>query len=182
MRAALSIFVTMLVSAPALAETPVGERTVKLVDQNGDAEVIATIAFKPSAGGSAYTIDWRDEVFTDHFLSMRPFKCLEGPETLWCRVPYPYAIERRVTPDDLTDLEYDTLFVWKGAGEYGINLWNGIYYRMKRDENGIAGDLHEFDANLLAVPPEDGNLRPISGQDLEPGDPESHWLPRIVIE
>ena len=136
----------------------------------------------PRDGATSYKIDWADDVFADHFLSMRPFKCLESAAKHWCRVPYPYEIRRSVSADDLTDLEYDLLFVWKGANEYGINLWNGVYYKLSIDGDRVAGDLHEMDMDMLGVPPDAGELRPIKAKHLEEGDPESHWLPRIVIE
>jgi hypothetical protein len=127
-----------------------------------------------------YSLSMADAPFSDHFLSMRPFKCLEGPEKLWCHVPYPYEINRDLS-GDLTDLEYDMLFVWKPAGEYGIDLWNGVYYRLQPDGDGLRGMMHEMDMNLLAVPPAQGELRPISPQDIEPADPSSHWLPVLRV-
>ena len=120
--------------------------------------------------------------FEDHFLSMRPFRCLEGPERHWCHVPYPYEIERNIS-DTLTDLEYDFLFIWKGATEYGINMWNGVYYKLEAEPSGrLVGVLHELDMNLLSVPPEDGVTRPLKPGDLHESEPESHWLPRMIIE
>jgi len=129
-----------------------------------------------------YSLTLDEESFSDHFLSMRPFKCLEGPNKHWCHVPYPYKINRRVSSNDFTDLEYDFLFVWKGATEYGINMWNGVYYRLTETDGTLVGQIHEMDMGLLAVPPDEGELRPISEYDLEESDPESHWLPRLVIE
>nr|MDJ0640618.1 hypothetical protein [Paracoccaceae bacterium] len=117
----------------------------------------------------------------DHFLSMRPFKCLEGPEKHWCHVPYPYEIRRDLSAD-LTDLEYDFLFLWKAATDYGIDTWNGVYYRLEADGAGFAGTLHELDLGQLAVPPAAGELRPIAEKDLHEADPESHWLPRLIVE
>lgn len=159
-----------------------GEKTVSLVDQQGDLHPVADVVFTPKENGSTYEIEWRDNAFADHFLSMRPFKCLEGADKHWCRVPYPYEIRRMVADDDLTDLEYDLLFVWKGATEYGINLWNGVYYRLESQNGRLTGTLHEMDMDKLGVPPDAGNLRPIREVDLEEGYPESHWLPRLVIE
>lgn len=159
-----------------------GEKTVSLVDQQGVLHPVAKVVFTPSDTGSRYEIAWRDDVFADHFLSMRPFKCIEGADKHWCRVPYPYDIRRQVTPGDLTDLEYDLLFVWKGATDYGINLWNGVYYKLGTRDGRLTGTLYEMDMDKLGVPPEAGNLRPIREADLEEGYTESHWLPGLVIE
>ena len=159
-----------------------GKKAIKLVEVGGKTHTVAEIHFLPSANGSSYKIHWKDERFSDHFLSMRPFKCLEGSTKYWCRVPYPYEIRRQVSAVDLTDLEYDLLFIWKGAKEYGINMWNGVYYKISAEDGKLVGALNEMDMDKLSAPPDDGNLRPIREQDLEPGEPESHWLPKLVIE
>ena len=128
-----------------------------------------------------YSVTMAEAPFTDHFLSMRPFRCLEGPAKHWCHVPYPYEITRQIG-DDLTDLEYDFLFLWKGATEYGINMWNGVYYVLEDDNGRLVGALHEIDMDILSAPPDTGNLRPVEAKHLEPGEPDSHWLPVLVIE
>lgn len=166
-------------AAPLAAFEFSGAKTVTLVESDGTAHVVADITFDETG---SYKISWRDETFGDHFLSMRPFKCLEGETKYWCRVPYPYDIKRQVSGSDLTDLEYDLLFVWKGSKEYGINMWNGVYYRLESEDGRLVGTLSEMDLAKLASPPEDGNLRPIRDADLQPGEPDSHWLPGLVIE
>ena len=124
MRYLLGLALTTTLAIPAEADGWEG-RKVFLETAQGERTHVATLA-GPEHG---YRMALNEEVFSDHFLSMRPFKCLESPEKHWCYVPYPYEISRKVSADDLTDLEYDLLFVWKGATEYGINLWNGVYYR-----------------------------------------------------
>jgi hypothetical protein len=133
------------------------------------------------ADDGTYSIDRTNGAYNDHFLSMRPFKCLEGPQKHWCHVPYPYEIQRDIS-DDLVDLEYDFLFLWKGSTEYGINMWNGVYYKLERTGKTLTGTLHEMDMDLLSAPPPPGELRPIKAQDIHESDPDSHWLPRLVIE
>ena len=181
MRAFLTFCFAVFASAVAQADPLSGEKAVKLVSADGAEIVVATVVFSPEGDGT-YTITQNDAVFTDHFLSMRPFKCLESPEKHWCYVPYPYEITRKVSAEDLTDLEYDLLFVWKGATEYGINMWNGVYYRMEIDGDRLIGRLHEMDMDILSAPPEPGNLRPVREVDLEESDPDSHWLPVVVVE
>ena len=176
--AALALTAVAAAAAPPLE----GERTVYLTDRAGERTAVADLSFSPDGDGATYTITMREGPFTDHFLSMRPFKCLEGASKHWCHVPYPYEIRRRVTAEDLTDLEYDLLFIWKGAAEYGINMWNGVYYQLKMDGGRITGSISEMDMDKLAVPPDAGVLRPIRAQDVEEGDPDSHWLPFVVVE
>ena len=162
-----------------------GNKTLFLVEENGDKHALASVKIGAAAkdGLQNYALEWDDAKFEEHFLSMRPFRCFEGQQKYWCRVPYPYEIRRQISAGDLTDLEYDTLFIWKGATEYGINMWNGVYYKLESVGDGaLAGRLHEIDMERLAVPPEAGNLRPVREQDLEEGEPSSHWLPTIVIE
>ena len=176
-------FLLMVVFAWPVAAGPTGgpiagEKTVLLHPAEGDPIAVAEVTF---AGDGGYKVVWDDSKFGDFFLSMRPFKCLEGTEKLWCRVGYPYEIKRSVSAD-LTDLEYDLLFVWKNASDYGINMWNGVYYRLSEDGERITGVLHEMDMDVLAAPPDDGSLRPITEDDLDEGDPDSHWLPKLTIE
>ena len=166
----------ILAAMPALAAE---SHRIYLVPGEGERIDAGALHLEPDG---AYRVVWDDTRFGDFFLSMRPFKCLEGTEKLWCRVEYPYENNRRIGDGDLTDLEYDLLFVWKNANDYGIDMWNGVYYDLSASGDGWEGALFEMDMNVLAAPPEDGNLRPIEPGMLEEGDPDSHWLPRIVIE
>lgn len=190
-----SLAALLLMAAPALAAPALalaaealrpGTRAILVSDGTGAAPIrvgALTLAPADANGESAMEVTWVDALFGDHFLSMRPFKCLEGPEQLWCRAPYPYDNRRKISATDLTDLEYDLLFVWKPKGAYGIDLWNGVYYRLSVAADGtIAGELHDFDMNPLGVPPEAGNLRPLGPDDLTPGPDDGRWLPRIVIQ
>jgi len=178
----LVMLATCWLGAGVLAAPLEGTRTLFLVEPGGARHDIASIRFTPGETGSTYEIAWREDRFSEHFLSMRPFKCLEGPQKYWCRIAYPYPNRRTVSTEDLVDLEYDTLFIWKGATEYGINMWNGVYYRLRIEGDTIVGRIHEMDMDRLSAPPEEGNLRPVREMDLEPGEPDSHWLPTLVIE
>ncbi len=178
----LAVAVLALISTSQTAPALEGAKTVFLTNARGDRIAVADIEFSPSDQGATYEITMRDDPFTDHFLSMRPFKCLEGSAKHWCHVPYPYEIRRTVSPDDLTDLEYDLLFIWKGATEYGINMWNGVYYQLEMTDGAITGALSEIDMDTLSAPPPAGDLRPIREQDVEESDPDSHWLPFVVVE
>ncbi|WP_299676056.1 hypothetical protein [uncultured Roseobacter sp.] len=166
-----------LVLVPGLAgAAEVDGATVYLEEADGTRIEVATLA----GPRNSYSVALNDAVFSDHFLSMRPFRCIEGAEKIWCHVPYPYDIKRDIS-DDLIDLEYDFLFVWKGKTDYGINMWNGVYYRLETVGEGLVGRMYEMDMGVLAVPPEAGELRPVREVDLEEADPEGHWLPRMVI-
>ena len=161
------------------ADIAAGPKTITLT---GPADQRRDIATLDLATDGSYRITWNDAEFDDFFLSMRPFKCLTGRDKHWCHVPYPYAIERRISQEDLTDLEYDLLFLWKGAGDYGINMWNGVYYRLEHQDGRLVGQMYEMDMDLLSAPPAPGNLRPLGAGDLHETDPDGHWLPGLVIE
>lgn len=152
-------------------------RVVYLEDNTGKRVEIARL----EGESDSYSVVMNDDAFSDHFLSMRPFKCIDGADKTWCHVPYPYEIARK-TDQDLVDLEYDFLFVWKGKTDYGIDMWNGVYYVLEPMGRSIVGRMHEVNMDILAVPPEGGELRPIKSKDLEVAEPDSHWLPRLIIE
>ncbi|MGB1033474.1 MAG: hypothetical protein ACPGVS_00505 [Primorskyibacter sp.] len=155
-------------------------RDVFLEDGAGHRLEVARLEVAEDGG---YRVTMTDTHFTDHFLSMRPFKCLEGASKTWCHVPYPYEIARDISVD-LIDLEYDFLFVWKKSNEYGINMWNGVYYKLDAAEAGdrLIGTLHEMDMDVLSAPPDAGVLRPLRASDIHQSDPDSHWLPRLIVE
>ena len=182
MRHLIAVTLAATLATPGLAEPLSGERQIIFVDGEGNRHTAGRVAFTPQGNQTSYSISWTPSAFEDHFLSMRPFRCMEGPAKLWCHVPYPYPINRTISGDDLTDLEYDLLFVWKGASDYGINMWNGVYYQLEATETGLAGHLHEMNMDVLSAPPPDGSLRPVKAGDLHQVDPGGHWLPRVLIE
>lgn len=167
----------------ALADPFSGQKEITLRAVDGTEIAIGHVTFHAdSATGTAtYDLDLARDVFAQHFLSMRPFRCLEGPRQHWCHLPYPYDIDRRVSDDDLTDLEYDLLFAHKGAPDYGIDMWNGLYFKLSVEGDQLSGHLFEVDMGLLAIPPAPGARRPIGPADIHDTDPDAHWLPEIII-
>ena len=180
--ARFSLVAGLLAASAASADPLAGTKTVTLMAPDGSRLAVGRVRFEPDGDASRYALSWDEAAFEDHFLSMRPFRCLAGPDKHWCQVPYPYDIRRRVDAQDLRDLEYDMLFVWKGAGDYGINMWNGVYYVLEIDGDRIVGRMREIDMDILSAPPAAGDLRPLRPGDLHETDPESHWLPIVVIE
>jgi hypothetical protein len=47
--------------------------------------------------------------------------------------------------------------------------------------NGIEGQLHDVDLNVLKVPPEDEELRPITPDMLYTANPDKHWFMKVLI-
>ncbi len=174
---------TMLFAAPAFAQ----DYTITLKGNADESIEIGVLTTTPSVQESEkkvvdYKIKLHTNEFEEHFLSMRPFKCLPAGEKLWCYTPYPYDIKRQISADEVTDLEYDLIFVWKPKGEYGINLWNGAYYKLESTESGWKGTMQEYDLNILGIPPEAGELRPILKKDLHEASTEDHFFPFIEIK
>lgn len=156
--------------------------TVYLSDQSEHRVAIARLTVQAQNQDQGYQLELIDSAFDDYFLSMRPFKCALKQDNMLCYVAYPYQNRRHISRQDLTDLEYDLLFNARTDKEYGINPWNGRYFRLHWEGERILGELHEVDLNLLASPPEDGNLRPITAAELTPAAPGAKWLPRLIIE
>ena len=174
----LAIAFGVMWAAPSFAE----DYSITLKGSADEALTIGVLTTeKAEQGGVDYKIQWEADKFEDHFLSMRPFKCLSGGAKLWCHTPYPYEIKRHLSDTDVTDLEYDLIFVWKPEGEYGINLWNGVYYQLEATEFGWKGVMQEYDLNILGIPPKAGELRPILEKDLHEASVEDHFLPFIEI-
>lgn len=182
-----SVLIFVITLMMLSAQTAFAESYTITLKGNADESIkIGVLTTTPSSKESEkkvvdYKIKWDTTEFEDHFLSMRPFKCLPAGEKLWCYTPYPYEIKRQISADDMTDLEYDLIFVWKPKGEYGINLWNGVYYKLEATEFGWKGTMQEYDLNVLGIPPEKGELRPILKKDLHEASTEDHSLPFIEI-
>ena len=159
-----------------------GQRIISLIDNDGSKYEIGTINFNQENEKVMYNITLDDTKFSNEFLSMRPFQCINQPKQMLCHLIYPYEKVGYITSDDLTDLEYDFLFLHKSPSEYGINAWNGLYYLLTVESDKLIGNLNEVDLNVLAAPPEDGDLRPVTKDMLYEVDPINHMYPSLVIE
>jgi len=155
-----------------------------LIDQSGDELPIGTVEFSSLSDASdTYTVNVNVEssAFSDQFLSMRPFDCITESAEWYCYLLYPYELARTVTKDNLTELEYQLLFIWKSAKEFGIDAWNGIYYQLSwQDDGSLAGELLQGDLNVLAEPPEP-NSHPINLDEFIKEGSASRQYPSLVI-
>lgn len=91
--------------------------------------------------------------FTDHFLSMREFKCLPGQGEIMCLVSYPYPQPGHIAANDLGWLEHSLLFMFKKQSELGAQLWNGVILKLSATSTGLAGAPQAVDLNRIAAPP-----------------------------
>ncbi|MES1925958.1 hypothetical protein [Salinisphaera sp. T31B1] len=152
-----------LLAALAIPALAARSLVVSLIPAQGPEVAVADLRLEDSG---AYRLIYRSAPFTPHFLSMRPFECLNAAPRLQCHLPYPYAKGHRVSADDLADLSYDLLFLVKQAGEYGVDFWNGRYYRLSWEGDTIVGQAMAADMNILASRPPAGNDRPLKPVDL----------------
>lgn len=163
---------------------PLGTKTVTLISAGGERLDIATVEFSKSTEHNVrtFTVLLDQTKFQEEFLSMRPFSCLPDAKEMWCHLAYPYELERVITSDNLQDLEYGLLFLFKPPEAYGIDAWNGLYFKLALGSEGtLAGSVHEADFNILAVPPDEGQLRPITHDALSETSPTQHRFTRIEI-
>ena len=183
-RTALTLLTLLPLPALASPDSPpdalTGKKHLFLVDARNNEIPIGNIQFTPSGAGVRYQLHMEHEQFKDFFLSMKEMKCLEGPE-LMCHLPYPYEQPRTITPDDLSWLSHDLLFMYKKPNEFGANFWNGIYFDMRLDAGVIKGEAQAVDLNLLAAPPDDLTVPPVNEGERDEIDVTLRWLPYIVI-
>lgn len=177
------IFTLVLVCVPsAHAQTlPIGKRQVFLIDAEGKPQQVGEVMFDGTGESRKVQVSMDAPQFTDHFLSMRPFRCIENARQWACHLEYPYKLRKEITASDLTDLEYQLLFIGKKPSEFGINAWNGLYYKLALQADGkLVGVLHEADFNVLAVPPDKDYARPIADAQLSPASSTPRYV-RVEI-
>ncbi len=167
----------------AAAQPFPGKAQIVLIAADKSELPVGQVTFIPQADDSALIdVEIESERLTDHFLSMRPFRCIEGEDEWFCHQPYLYSIRNQISADDLTDLEYQLLFIRKIPSEFGIDAWNGLYYQLElRDDGSIGGSLLEGDLNVLQSPPAEQYARPIDLFEFVEADPERRLYPAIEI-
>lgn len=172
----------LLLAAPALATALPEKAGIFLIDAEGKEIALGTVTFSGAEDTKKIAVSIESPKFTDQFLSMRPFRCLQGDTEWFCYLPYPYDIKNEISADDLTDLEYHLLFVRKKPAEFGIDAWNGLYYKLRLEDSGeITGELLEGDLNVLASPPEGTYARPIDLDDFIEAEEGKRLFPKLVI-
>lgn len=174
----------LALALPLQAAELSGTRQIVLSNAQGERIPIATVAFEPAGAGRwRFTLHLDESRFGEHFLAMRPFKCLTGARQQLCH--FPYASEQVVAADDLVPLEYALMFLHTKPAAVNVDARNGVYYRLRWKENGapvaIEGKLYDVDMDPIVVPQGD-RRRPIRSEHLIAADEDSHWLPRLTIE
>jgi predicted secreted protein len=144
---------------------------------------IGTVTFTPRADGRVSFI-WKADTsrFTDHFLSMREFKCLPGSGENMCLVPYPYPQPSTIAVNDLAWLEHSLLFMFKKQSELGAQLWNGVIWKLAVSGNGLAGTPQAVDLNRIASPPARTDAPPFGPAQRDDIPLTSRWYNKITVE
>lgn len=127
-----------------------------------------------------FSFERRDEAFTDHFLSMKEMKCLEGPE-LWCHIAYPYPLNRDFNADKAW-LSHDLLFMYKKSNQFGAKLWQGVYYKFTHEDGRLIGYANGVDLNEIASAPDQTDTPFYNESYMEPHNSEERWLPTLTID
>ena len=179
----LALAVGLLVaSSTAQANALTGNKTIALHSRDGSIMPIGTVHFKPQGDKIGFTVKMDPLKLKDFFLSMREFKCAEGPSEIQCYVPYPYAQPGTITATDLSWLEHALLFFYKQPSDFGAKLWNGVYYRLKISDKGLVGTPQAVDMGLIGVPPENLNIPPFSAGERSEMTPGARWFDKLTIE
>lgn len=182
-RLAWLALVCVAVPGVAVAAELSGVKTVTVVTRDHQKLVIGTAEFVPSANGAvAFKLKMNHALFSDHFLSMKEFKCLTSASELSCHVPYPYANPATVSGNDFAWLEHSLLFLFKQPRDFGAKLWNGIYFRMEREGEGLVGFPQAVDLNYISAPSDTPMIPPFT-PDLRDDFPSgARWIERLQIQ
>jgi hypothetical protein len=175
---ALSLTFSSVASAQSMALT--GTKTIWLTNAQGEKVQWGTVVFEPPAGEKQKFAVNPSPDLREHFLAMRPFKCLAGPRQQLCWFPYT-QVAQEIVGNDTTPLEYALMFLHTKPAALHVNSGNGLYYRLTRTERGFTGALHDVDMDPIVVPRNDRE-RPIKPAMLSVAEPASHWLPVLLIE
>lgn len=172
----------LLTVLPASAWELAGSKQISVRTREQQLVPIGTVVFTPDAtGGASFTLHMDHSRFQDHFLSMKEFKCLESPDEVLCHVPYPYRHAGRVSGTDYAWLEHSLLFLFKQPRDFGAKLWNGLYFRLERDADGLVGLPQAVDLNLISAPPDDLSTPPYNPSTRDDVAPATHWITAVVI-
>ena len=180
MKGLIFLSTLMLFSPLARADIPIGSKQVLLETAGGERFEFGTLEISRSADEYRFEFSLKEANFSDQFLSMRPFKCIDGAP-MYCHLAYPYGKPKSIKKQDFVNLEYEFLFILRSPTEYGIDPYNGSYYVLSLEGGVFTGEPKAVDLNILAPPPEEGVTRPITEAELDFIEVESERFPRLVI-
>ncbi len=179
---AVILFASVMTTAQAENSALEGVKTIYAVTRDDQKEPIGRVTFTPGEGGFVhFKLTMLYEKFTDHFLSMKEFKCLEGPEVA-CHVAYPYSHPQTIQSGDMAWLEHSLLFLFKQPRDFGAKLWNGSYYRFEPMGKGFIGHAQAIDLNHISAPSSTPNIPPYLADLRVDVSPKERWIDHLLIE
>ena len=178
---ALSLVATAAAAPAHAAFEPVGTKHLVAHMHDGRDVQVGTVTFTPKGDGATYKLDMDMTPFKEFFLSMRPFKCLDGAD-VWCYVPYPYDHPHVVTAQDYSWLEHDLLFFWKSPTSYGAKMDNGLIYDLKPSGNALVGKPQAIGLEKIASPPADPKVPPYQAADRDDVQDGSRMVDSLRVE
>ena len=161
-----------------------GLRSITLDTSTGRQINIGNVTFERlQSGAYSFKVTLNHAAFSDHFLSMKEFKCVGAGPELMCHVPYPYESGTTVTESDFAWLEHSLLFMFKRPSDFGAKLWNGVYFQLERTPNGLTGKPQAVDLNQISAPPGNTEVPPFKRKSLRDDyAPNSRWVTKVRIE
>lgn len=160
-----------------------GSRQILLHASDGSRLLIGQVQFTPLGDGSSrFALKLDHARFTDHFLSMREFKCLPGGTEITCHVPYPYPHPATVAPGQYAWLEHALLFMFKKPSDFGAKLWNGVYFELRADGSRLVGRPQAVDLNQISAPPSKPDVPPLRKALRDDMPASARWYLRLTIE
>lgn len=181
--AALLLGSGLLLGPTAQALELSGRKTLSAHTADGGKIELGSVLFSPAADGAVgFKVEMKHEALSDHFLSMREFKCLPGPKEISCYVPYPYRHPGQVRPGQLAWLEHNLLFFFKTPADFGAKLWNGLYFEFKDTGKALVGLPKAVDLNAIGAPPNDLNKPPYAPAERHPIPDGARWIVSLTIE
>ena len=161
---------------------PQGTKAVIAQLGQGNEVQIGTVSFKPHlAGKQEFALELDHTKFTDFFLSMREFKCLQGETEVSCHIPYPYKSPNVISDGDYVWLEHRLMFMFKRPSEFGAKLWNGVYFKFDIKDDRLIGLPQAVDLNKIGAPPNDLNEPPYPDQERHETNIEQRLIKALVI-
>ncbi len=180
---ALALSIASLQGLHAQDSALEGLRTVQAVTRDGTRIPIGTVLFTPvNARLVQFKVSMDSTRFTDYFLSMKEFKCLESVIEISCHVPYPYRNPQTIQDGNLVWLEHSLLFLFKQPRDFGAKLWNGSYYRLERQGSALLGHPQAIDLNHISAPSATPDLPPYSPDMRDDVRPGTRWIDHLLIE
>jgi hypothetical protein len=160
-----------------------GPMQVIAVTRDGTRLALGHVQFtRISVDVTQFKLKVESPLLTDHFLSMKEFKCLDGASEVTCHVPYPYHNPQTITAGNFAWLEHSLLFLFKQPRDFGAKLWNGSYYQFALEGKRLIGKPQAIDLNHISAPSDTPDIAPYTPDLRVDAAPGARWIDHLLIE